>query len=185
MALPMFGGSAPPSWLNAELRYRRVDILKRDCGKSPESLFLLRIKWDKFDNLPSSSGILPVSWLIDREIICKRVILLMVGGMVPEISFWRSFKTKRFERRLSWGGISPNIRLKRRISVLRLEQFVSATGILSYSELLPRSRTSSLLRWPRGGNLPERVFEERLSSLTKVRLPRGGDGAWQTMASKV
>jgi hypothetical protein len=44
MALPMFGGSAPPSWLNAELRYRRVDMLKRDCGKSPESLFLLRIK---------------------------------------------------------------------------------------------------------------------------------------------
>jgi hypothetical protein len=33
-----------PSWLNAELRYRRVDMLKRDCGKSPESLFLLRIK---------------------------------------------------------------------------------------------------------------------------------------------
>ena len=92
--------------------------------------------------------------------------------MVPVSLFPFRFKTERPESKPTLGWSSPTREFKERSSIRRLEQLAIPSGIAPPKEFVLRSRTSSLLRRPRGGKRPEKLFADRFSVFRDERFPR-------------
>jgi hypothetical protein len=69
-------------------------------------------------------------------------------------------------------GIEPTSKFEDKSKEAKMEEFVSASGMIPDKLLLFKKRYCSCWRRPRRGKRPIKLLLERSSSLRKVRLPR-------------
>jgi hypothetical protein len=69
MELVMFVGSPPVSWLVLRAIFVSWGIVYTLGGMSPTREFVERSRFTSFEKVPSSEGMVPLSWLFDTSLL--------------------------------------------------------------------------------------------------------------------